>query len=110
MSVATIKRRIAVLVAMPIAAGGLTLAGATPASACTENVYKVTWNVAGVYAGPSHNAIHIKNKESGDRVTGPTGWARFPSEGNYWTKVEVEAQGFHEGWMRDDALTYVGCN
>ena len=72
----------------------------------------MTWNVAGVYDRPSHNSFHIKNKNSGDRVTGPTGWAHISNEGNSWTKVwlSVHTDGWREGWMRDDALNYVGCN
>jgi hypothetical protein len=104
------KRKIAVLVAAPLAAGGLTLAGSAPAHACTDNIYKVTWNVAGVYERPSQDSFKIKDKNSGDRITGPAGWAHIPNEGNSWTKVWVSEHtpGARDGWMRDDALNYIG--
>ncbi len=62
MSVATFKRRIAVLVITPIV--GLTLAGAAG-------------TVAGVYDRPSHNSLDLTMPERGDRLTGPLGSAHI---------------------------------
>ena len=70
MCIATLKRRIAVLVAMPIAAGGLTLAGAA-------------WTVDGVYDRPSHNFLDITSQESGDRVTGALGSAHITKDDGF---------------------------
>jgi hypothetical protein len=70
MSVATMKRKIAVFAAIPIAAGGLTLAGAA-------------WNAAGVYDRPSHNSLSLAIQESGDRVTGPLGSAHISKDDGF---------------------------
>ncbi|MCP3140921.1 hypothetical protein [Pyxidicoccus xibeiensis] len=78
---------------------------------CSTNSYGVIWSVAGVYNRPSHGAYHIMNKRAGDIVTGPTGWGHVANEGNYWTKVWIYSDpSFREGWIRDDAVNYRGCN
>ena len=113
MSVATIKRRIAVLVATPIAAGGLTLAGAAPAqAACTANTYVVSRPVAGVYAQPSDEASPITSKNRGDRVTGPSELAHVRRGRHTWTGVSLDSASTsgRRGWMHADDLTFTGCS
>lgn len=78
---------------------------------CTTNTYRVVWRYAGVYDGMTQNSYEILTKESGDRVTGPSGWAHVSANGYRWTKVWVySVPGWREGWIRNDAVTYVGCS
>lgn len=101
-----------VAVALATGALGVTTAVASPAQAsCANNVYRVVWQYAGVYDQQSQNSYPIKTKEAGDRVTGPHGWGHVQGpDGHSWTKVWVHDSGHREGWMRDDAVTYVGCD
>jgi hypothetical protein len=75
MSVATLKRRVAVLVAAPIAVGGLTLAGAA-------------WTVAGLQDQPSHKSPDVTIQKSGDRVTGSLGSAQLSNDDGWRTTDE----------------------
>jgi hypothetical protein len=113
MRTTAITRRLATgVLASAIAATGLGVAVASPAQACDTNAYHVVWPVAGVYDRMTQNSFMITKKSSGERVTGPTGLGHVynPDNGYSWTKVWVySVPGFREGWMRDDAVTYVGC-
>jgi hypothetical protein len=95
--------------------GGLAITAAAPAQAaaasCTTDAYRVVWPVAGVYDQLSQSSYQITTKQNGERVTGPAGdLAHVRANGYSWTKVWVKSvPGWREGWMRDDAVTYVGC-
>jgi len=103
--------RIAVAIAGFAAIAVSPLITATPAHACSTNAYRVVWDFAGVYARPSHDSYPITTKRYDNRVTGPTGWGHEPANGYSWTKVWVYSEpGWREGWMRDDAVTFTGCN
>jgi hypothetical protein len=97
---------------MPIAAGGLTLAGAAPAqAACTTNSYIVRGPDTGVYPQPSEDSHPTTSKNRGDRVTGPSE-LQHVRHGRYtWTGVDVNGPNDgRRGWMHAEALDYIGCN
>jgi hypothetical protein len=110
----TVKRVAVSIFTAAAVSGSAALGTALPvqatSAACTNNAYRVVWPSAGVYDQMSQNSFRITTKQSGDRVTGPTGWGHVYGNGYYWTKVWVNSvPGWREGWMRDDAVTYIGC-
>ncbi|MEU8365325.1 hypothetical protein AB0C27_55855 [Nonomuraea sp. NPDC048882] len=116
MFASTIKRVALSVFTAAAMSGALALGSAVlPAQAasanCSNNVYRVVWPHAGVYPRMSQAAAPLTTKQAGERVTGPTGWGHVYANGHHWTKVWVNSvPGWREGWMRDDAVTYIGCS
>jgi hypothetical protein len=83
-----------------------TAPAARPTS-CTTSSFKVVWSVAGMYTRP--DGAVFEDKHYGNRVTGRTGTT---SAG--WTQVYTANLNpdtlLHIGYMKDAALTYLGCD
>ncbi len=80
-------------------------------AACTNNVYRVTWDPLGVYEFPSTGSRKLPTKVFKARLTGPTGYGSIDYAGGPWTKVWVNTvPGHREGWVRAAGRVYTGCN